>query len=78
LLYARGRPIPAPDGRYVGILIDPPLDIDAALKRVKLQKVGNCRVLLASIEDMIILKEKTGRAQDRADIEHLRRLTPKR
>jgi hypothetical protein len=31
-------------------------------------------VPVASIEDMIRLKENTGRAQDRADIEHLNRI----
>lgn len=66
-----------PSAPTVDILIDPPLDIEAALKRVKLQNIGNCRVFLASLEDLIILKEKTGRAQDRADIEHLKRLITK-
>lgn len=67
-----------PSAPTVDVLIEPPLDIEAALQRVKQQKVGDCRVSLASIEDLIILKEKTGRAQDRADIEHLKRLTSKR
>ncbi len=66
-----------PSAPTVDVLIDPPLDIEAALKRVKSQPIGNCRVFLASLEDLIILKEKTGRAQDRADIEHLRRLIAK-
>jgi hypothetical protein len=66
-----------PSAPTVDVLIDPPLDIEAALKRVKPQNIGNCRVFLASLEDLIILKEKTGRAQDRADIEHLKRLISK-
>ena len=66
-----------PSAPTVDVLIDPPLDIEAALKRVKSQTIGNCRVFLASLEDLIILKEKTGRAQDRADIEHLQRLIAK-
>lgn len=66
-----------PSAPTVDVLIDPPLDIEAALKRVKPQNVGSCRVFLASVEDLIILKEKTGRIQDRADIEHLKRLIPK-
>ncbi len=66
-----------PSAPTVDVLIDPPLDIEAALKRVKPQTIGNCRVFLASLEDLIILKEKTGRAQDQADIEHLKRLITK-
>lgn len=65
-----------PSAPTVGVLIDPPLDIEAALKRVNPQNVGGCQVLLASVEDLISLKEKTGRIQDRADIEHLKRLIP--
>ena len=66
-----------PSAPTVDVLIDPPLDIEAALRRVKPQNVGSCRVFLASVEDLIILKEKTGRLQDIADIEHLKRLIPK-
>jgi len=68
---------PDPSAPTVDVLIDPPLDINVALKRMKSQNIGNCRVYLASLEDLIILKEKTGRAQDRADIEHLKRLITK-
>jgi hypothetical protein len=66
-----------PSAPTVDVLIDPPLDINVALKRMKSQTIGNCHVFLASLEDLIILKEKTGRAQDRADIEHLKRLISK-
>lgn len=66
-----------PSAPTIDILIDPPLDIEAALKRVKPQNVGNCRVFLASIQDLITLKENTDRAQDRADIEQLKRIMPK-
>lgn len=63
-----------PSAPTVDILIDPPLDVEAALRRVKWQEVGGCRVPLAAVEDMIHLKEAAGRTQDRADIEHLKRL----
>lgn len=76
-MVAFGLRPPDPSAPTVDVLIDPPLDIDAALKRVKAQNVGSCRVSLASVEDLISLKEKTGRIQDRADIEHLKRLIPK-
>lgn len=76
-MVAFGLRPPDPSAPTVDVLIDPPLDIEAALKRVRVQNVGRCRVILASIEDLISLKEKTGRIQDRADIEHLKRLIPK-
>ncbi|MHB8621907.1 MAG: hypothetical protein ACYC9J_02600 [Sulfuricaulis sp.] len=66
-----------PSAPTVDVLIDPPLDIEAALKRATVQIVGGCQVLLASVQDLISLKERTGRTQDRADIEHLKRLIPK-
>lgn len=76
-MIAFGLRPPDPSAPTVDVLIDPPLDINAALKRMKSQNIGNCRVYLASLKDLIILKEKTGRAQDRADIEHLKRLITK-
>ena len=48
--------------------------IGTALDRAVYRDLGPTRAVLASIEDMILLKEKTGRAQDKADIDHLRRL----
>ena len=76
-MIAFGLRPPDPSAPTVDVLIDPPLDINVALKRMKSQNIGNCRVYLASLEDLIILKEKTGRAHDRADIEHLKRLITK-
>jgi len=76
-MIAFGLRPPDPSAPTVDVLIDPPLDINVALKRMKSQNIGNCRVYLASLEDLIVLKEKTGRAQDRADIEHLKRLITK-
>jgi hypothetical protein len=58
----------------VDILIAPPIDIEAALNRASLRDVGGTPVALASIADMIQLKQHAGRAQDRSDIEHLERL----
>lgn len=61
-------------GPTVDVLIDPPLDIEAALKRAVRREVSKVNISLISIEDLIRLKEKSGRAQDLSDIEHLRRL----
>ena len=61
-------------GPTVDVLIDPPLDIEAALTRALRREVNEVNISLISIEDLIRLKEQTGRAQDQSDIEHLRRL----
>lgn len=63
-----------PDGPTLDILLDPPLDIAAAFERAVSRQLGSVRVSLAAVEDLILLKERSGRAQDLADIEHLRRL----
>ena len=56
------------------LLIDPPLDIEAALQRVEYRHVQGLRLPVISVRDMIALKEQAGREQDLADIEHLHRL----
>ena len=61
-------------GPTVDVLIDPPLDIESALKRAVKREVSEVNISLISIEDLILLKEKAGREQDRSDIEHLRRI----
>lgn len=63
-----------PGAPTIDVLIEPPLDVNAALQRAQIRNVENTRVFLAAIEDLIYLKERTGRQQDQADIGHLRRL----
>lgn len=65
---------PDAQGPTVDILIDPPVDIEEALTRTVWRPVQGVRIPLISVEDLIRLKEKSGRAQDHSDIEHLRRL----
>jgi len=65
---------PQPDGPTVDILLVPSIDIDTAFARAVSRKLGSTSVTLAAVEDLIIMKEKSGRAQDLADIEHLQRL----
>lgn len=65
---------PQPDGPTLDILLDPPINIDLAFGRAVFRDLGSVKVALASVEDMISLKEKSGRAQDLADLEHLRRI----
>lgn len=68
---------PEMQGPTVDVLIDPPVDIEAALTRTVWREVQGVHIALISVEDLIHLKEKSGRAQDRSDIEHLRRLAGK-
>jgi len=58
----------------VDILVNPPLDIDAAFQRVEYRSMQGLRLPVISVRDLIALKEHAGREQDLADIEHLRRL----
>jgi hypothetical protein len=64
-------------GPTVDVLIEPRIAIDDALRRVLWRDIQNVRVPLAAVEDMIRLKENTGRLQDQSDIEHLRRILGK-
>lgn len=65
---------PQPDGPTLDLLLDPPINIDEAFARAVSRDLGSVTVALASVEDMILLKEESGRAQDLADLEHLRRI----
>jgi predicted nucleotidyltransferase len=68
---------PDVNGPTVDVLIELALDFDEALARVLWREVQGVRIPLAAAEDMIRLKQNTGRPQDQADIEHLRRIAKK-
>lgn len=57
----------------VDVLIHHPLDFDSAYRNSILREADGVQVRYASIEDMIRMKENTGRRQDAADIEQLQR-----
>lgn len=63
-----------PDNPTVDILLKHSLDFDAALKRAVAQNVDDVPIRIASVDDMIALKQNTGRRQDSDDLEHLLRL----
>ena len=63
-----------PSHPTVDVLLRHDLDLDAALHRALRQTVDGVPITIASIEDMIALKENTGRRQDQDDVEHLRRI----
>lgn len=65
-----------PAAPTVDVLISHPLDFEAAFARRERRRVADIEVDVASIADMIALKQDTGRRQDRDDVEHLRRLKP--
>jgi hypothetical protein len=58
----------------VDILIAPCIDVQAAFARAVIREMGGISLSLAAVEDMIQLKEGTGRAQGESDIEHLERV----
>lgn len=58
----------------VDVLIEFPVDFEAAYERRLLRPAFGQTVSVASAEDMISLKLAAGRAQDQADITHLERL----
>ena len=58
----------------VDVLIAPKINIEEAFEKAVTRDLNGLALKLASIEDMIRLKQGTGRQQDRSDIEHLERL----
>lgn len=65
---------PGAAGATVDVLIQHPLNLEAAFAAAVIRDIDGVPVSLCSIRDMIALKQDTGRRQDAADIEHLRRL----
>ena len=69
---------PTPDAPTVDILLDPPLDLPAGFERAEMRNVEDVTVHLACIDDMVRLKQTSGRKQDHADLEHLLRIQDSR
>jgi len=66
---------PADPLREVDILVSPPLPPAELVARSIVLQLQGIAVHVASVADLIALKRGTGRAQDRADVAHLERLT---
>jgi hypothetical protein len=64
----------APGVPTVDLILKHPLDLDAAMNRALVQDVSGVAVRIASLQDMIALKQNTGRRQDQDDVEHLLRI----
>ena len=63
-----------PAGVSLDILLFPPVDPAAMCKRAITLDVAGVPVVLATIDDLIALKQSAGRPIDLSDIEHLNRL----
>jgi hypothetical protein len=63
-----------PGSPTLDVLIEHPLDFEAAYSRRERRRVADVEASVASVADMITLKERAGRRQARDDVEHLRRL----
>lgn len=62
----------------IDLLINTPISYDIAKRHYKTIKVGDLRLTLVSIEDLIRMKRHAGRQQDIADIDALQRLKKQR
>ena len=60
--------------REIDIIIDTPVDYKKAIKSVKNIKFYNVVVPTISINNLILMKSKSNRDQDKADIRNLRKL----
>lgn len=64
--------------RHPGLVVDlfaaEPFDLDRELKDRVIADLDGIELPIVSIEALIRMKEQVGRASDRADVEHLRRI----
>ena len=60
--------------KVVDILLDHPLDFEGARQRRSVRSVKDIEIYLASMDDLIMIKEHSGRSQDFSDVEMLRKV----
>jgi len=65
---------PGLSGVTLDVLLYPPVDYTQLRNRAVTFQAGNVPVVVASIDDLIALKQAVGRPLDLTDIEHLKRL----
>lgn len=65
---------PGVAGVTLDVLLHPPVDFTALRARAVTFSAGGVPVVVASVDDLIALKQAVGRPIDLADIEHLQRL----
>ena len=61
-------------GVTIDILLFPPVSFSDLASRAAVLPIGDIPVRLAAIDDLIALKQSTGRPIDLMDVEHLKRL----
>jgi hypothetical protein len=61
--------------REVDVLIAPSLDPDGIVARAVRRAADSLTVRVAALDDLLKMKRRSNRAQDRADIEHLERIS---
>ena len=61
-------------GVKLDTLLFSPIDVSKMQQNVTQFEIGNIKVNVASIDDLIALKQAAGRAIDLSDIEHLNKL----
>jgi hypothetical protein len=64
----------SPGTPTVDLLLKHSLEFSEALNRALIQEVQSVPISIASLDDMIALKQNTGRRQDEDDIAHLLRI----
>lgn len=57
--------------KVIDIVISHNLDFEDSFKNAIIKKVNNIEIFIASIDDIIKMKQETGREQDKSDIEML-------
>lgn len=60
--------------KEVDIIIDSPISYEAAQPRAEITKIGDLRLPLISIDDLIKMKTRAGRAVDQLDVAELKRI----
>lgn len=58
----------------IDIVINTPIDYKKAIKSLKYIKINNVSIPAIGIHDLIKMKEKTGRNQDKQDIQNLKKI----
>ncbi len=58
----------------VDIIVDSPVSFEAVKKKIKICAVNGLRLPVVSIDDLIKMKAKTGRAVDKYDVSELRKV----
>ena len=60
--------------KHIDIFLDNPIDFEGAYSRKKMITVGGIRIPIASIDDLIKMKQTAGRPRDLEDIKHLEKI----